>query len=81
LQLRVGDLTLYSEEKGGRDFFARLKSQLDRVLAATFPVHFYFFAEAPGTETDTRSAQEEDDGKEGEVRVRGCSRRCCGVME
>lgn len=49
----MGDLTLYGQDKGGSTFFERLKAQLDLVLAQTFPVHFYFFAEEP----ETRSAQ------------------------
>lgn len=52
-------MTLLGKDKGGLEFFTKLKSQLDAVLSSTFPVHFYFFAEAP----NTRSAQQ-DYGKE-----------------
>ena len=59
-QLRVGDTTLFGADAGGHAFFSTLKAQLDLVLAQTFPVHFYFFAEEPGT----RSAQADYQGKE-----------------
>lgn len=38
---------MLGEESGGRAFFQRLKAQLDTVLSTHFPVHFFFFAEAP----------------------------------
>ncbi len=66
-QLRTGDITLYGAEKGGVAFFERLKAQLDVVLAHTFPVHWYFFAEAAGTP----SAQKDYDDKEEEEEVGG----------
>jgi hypothetical protein len=58
MQIRVGDIALLSENKGGITFFGKLKKELDDVLSTLFPVHFYFFAEAPtnGTTEPNKNA-------------------------
>lgn len=70
-------MTLFGEDKGGVLFFKTLKSQLDAVLASTFPVHFYFFAEAPNTrsaQADYGKTEEKKKQEEGAVKVRGVER-------
>lgn len=42
---------LFNDAKGGIEFFGGLKRQLDKVLAGSFRVHYWFFAEAPSYAT------------------------------
>ena len=74
-QLRVGDITLYDGDKGGVAFFTNLKAQMDLVLARTFPVHFHFFAESPGS----RTAQADYDKVRGDFHnAHACMQHCRG---
>lgn len=52
----MGDIELLSDVKGGFDFFSGLKQNLDEILADLFPVHYYFFAEAPSSATTNGDA-------------------------
>lgn len=54
-QIRVGDIALLAEDKGGPTFFTNLKQELDVVLSTLFPVHYYFFAEVPANATTSES--------------------------